>query len=81
LAKAGLKACPESTSRPAAWDWTYMRRTMWNPTLCKNGKGWGTHCTVSYRKSGKGGPPARKETWCSPMNLMPNVRYNHVHGY
>jgi hypothetical protein len=24
-----------------------VRRTVWNPTLCKSGKGWGSHGIVS----------------------------------
>jgi hypothetical protein len=39
LAKAGLKACPENTSRPPARDWIRVRRTVWRviPQIVKRG--------------------------------------------
>jgi hypothetical protein len=54
LAKAGLKARPENTSRPAARDRVCMRRTVWNPTLRKKARRMGHRRDGELGKSGKG---------------------------
>ncbi len=47
-----------------------VRRRVWNPTLRKNGEGWGTHGLVSYRKSGKG---ARRMSPLRPAGPIPRA--------
>ena len=51
------------SSRPTAlilvsWTEERDRNGESRPTLRKSSEGWGTHDLLSYRKSGKGGPPA-----------------------